>query len=434
MASQLPSGFVENPSVGPPLRPKPRKRQAEHLLQDCKRLCSVDIESPFTDLHDTIHRLLPFHLFHSEEGGEADLEETPDGQGKDLLWSRHEAWEDMCLQKAGDFAIRSQAIHGRLQMLDKLMGNIKRARPEEELMLERLASQDVHDRYVAQKAKSAHAFQIMAQMTNTPGSSSKQHACGTGDAGLHGFPTRQAAPIHIHNEGNPRFSGIGGQSGSSPSFSGAGTSSVSGRMLVPVQSGMDHGFQSSMVMKGLIPPQKMSARPALAPSGAVPRTSAPLPPLSDIGLHSAISRAVIPAQSSDIDARLPGASNPGGPNHGISGGMVHGVLPRTMVPSIPGEIRSMPRGYEAHSVDQSLLPGRALVGNDAERLHRKDEGMSQGYGVPSEVGNSLVPSVDSSVLQKQSVVDKGQVVNTSVMGSVPQWKTWHTMGSQDGLR
>eukprot|EP00983_Pelagomonas_calceolata_P018635 584417-Pelagomonas_calceolata.AAC.3 len=40
---------------------KARALQAEHITQDAKRLCTVDITTPFRNLQDALDRLLPFH-------------------------------------------------------------------------------------------------------------------------------------------------------------------------------------------------------------------------------------------------------------------------------------------------------------------------------------------------------------------------------------
>lgn len=100
-------------------------------------------------------------LLNNEEGCEADLEETPGGTGKNLVWSRHEAWTDMCLQKAADFAVKSEGLLSRVKALEDQMTKPDRVYPEEEFMLERFLSRNVHKTYMSEKASSAQALQPM---------------------------------------------------------------------------------------------------------------------------------------------------------------------------------------------------------------------------------------------------------------------------------
>lgn len=38
------------------------KRSLEFLADDAKRICSVNIQEPFTNLQDAVDRLFPFHV------------------------------------------------------------------------------------------------------------------------------------------------------------------------------------------------------------------------------------------------------------------------------------------------------------------------------------------------------------------------------------
>lgn len=91
-------------------------------------------------------------VFHTEDGCEADLEEAEGGAGGDLVWSRQEAWTDMCLQKAADFAVKSEVLHKQVESLEKKIRQQEKIRYEEEFMLERLVSQDTNNRYLSEKS------------------------------------------------------------------------------------------------------------------------------------------------------------------------------------------------------------------------------------------------------------------------------------------
>jgi hypothetical protein len=54
-STQLPTGKT-------PGEARAHKRQLELLNEDAKRLCTVDIHTPFRSLQDALDRLLPFHV------------------------------------------------------------------------------------------------------------------------------------------------------------------------------------------------------------------------------------------------------------------------------------------------------------------------------------------------------------------------------------
>ena len=45
-----------------------RKRQLEATQSDCKRLCVLDNNTPFTDGKDAFDRLIPWHVSHNACG------------------------------------------------------------------------------------------------------------------------------------------------------------------------------------------------------------------------------------------------------------------------------------------------------------------------------------------------------------------------------
>jgi hypothetical protein len=47
-----------------------------------------DTTTPFRSIEDAVNRLLPFHIMATEEGDDADVDETYDGEGWNLLCSR----------------------------------------------------------------------------------------------------------------------------------------------------------------------------------------------------------------------------------------------------------------------------------------------------------------------------------------------------------
>eukprot|EP00803_Ostreobium_quekettii_P004352 evm.model.scf_3310.1 EVM.evm.TU.scf_3310.1 scf_3310:13123-13989(-) len=90
-----------------------------------------------------------------EDGGEADLQETADGAGAELMCSRRESWEEMCLQKAIHFSSRVGDIRHKVEALDAQLHSHERQRLEEDLLLEMFLSQEVNQRYKQERARSA---------------------------------------------------------------------------------------------------------------------------------------------------------------------------------------------------------------------------------------------------------------------------------------
>eukprot|EP00803_Ostreobium_quekettii_P004742 evm.model.scf_38EXC.11 EVM.evm.TU.scf_38EXC.11 scf_38EXC:129878-132162(+) len=155
MASHVPTRLLlPGSGTGAGAEGRKRKRTGELLLEDCRRLCGLDVQSPFRDARDAVDRLLPFHVLSCEDGGEADLRETTDGSGANLMCSRRESWEDICLQKAIDFSTRANNLRQKIESLDARLQRHARPRPEEDLLLEMFLSQDVNRRYRQERASS----------------------------------------------------------------------------------------------------------------------------------------------------------------------------------------------------------------------------------------------------------------------------------------
>lgn len=130
------------------------KSQQDLLASDCRLLCAPDITSPFINLEDAVIRLLPFHMWASEEGDEADLAETADGTGANLMCSRDEAWRDMCLKKVMDFIKRGDIARQHIEAAERKYDPFGPHIPaEEKYLLERLLLEDAKNRLQAEKAK-----------------------------------------------------------------------------------------------------------------------------------------------------------------------------------------------------------------------------------------------------------------------------------------
>ena len=55
---------------------------------DCRATAIPDTTTPFRSIEDAVDRLLPYHIMATEEGDDADVDDTHDGEGGNLLCSR----------------------------------------------------------------------------------------------------------------------------------------------------------------------------------------------------------------------------------------------------------------------------------------------------------------------------------------------------------
>lgn len=118
-----------------------QQRQYELLGDDFRRIRECEVARPFSSLQDVAERLIPFHILAAYDGAEADFEETPDASGANLMCSRKEAWQDMCLNKAVEFTRKTEQIKKQVEIVEAayFQGT---ARTEEAYLLDLFLSQD----------------------------------------------------------------------------------------------------------------------------------------------------------------------------------------------------------------------------------------------------------------------------------------------------
>mmetsp|Transcript_38570 Transcript_38570/g.98639 ORF Transcript_38570/g.98639 Transcript_38570/m.98639 type:complete len:150 (+) Transcript_38570:431-880(+) len=102
---------------------------------DCAAVSNPNVATPFAGLEDAVSRLLPYHILGTEEGDDADVDETADGRGGGLLSSKREAWQSMCVRKSAEFHGRLKRMRERVEKLESAASAPDRRRPEEGYVL-----------------------------------------------------------------------------------------------------------------------------------------------------------------------------------------------------------------------------------------------------------------------------------------------------------
>jgi len=131
---------MTKPKPKPPPPPvltwtEPSQELWARFQADCEAVANPDVGTPFRGVADAVDRLLPYHVFATEEGDDADVDETADGRGGGLLCSKRDAWQSMCVRKSTEFHGRLKRLRERVEKLEAAVWQPDRRRPEEGFML-----------------------------------------------------------------------------------------------------------------------------------------------------------------------------------------------------------------------------------------------------------------------------------------------------------
>ncbi|EIE25561.1 hypothetical protein COCSUDRAFT_65305 [Coccomyxa subellipsoidea C-169] len=121
--------------------PVSTKRQQDYIHEDIFRLLNPDCNRAFSSFEDAVDRLLPFHMLGAEETERADFEEAETLSTGGLLLSRHEAWQELCLQKSMQYADELNSLGKKLQEIVEQRRLPGHPRPEEEIYLSKLSAE-----------------------------------------------------------------------------------------------------------------------------------------------------------------------------------------------------------------------------------------------------------------------------------------------------
>eukprot|EP00899_Mesostigma_viride_P027372 jgi/Mesvir1/781/Mv17380-RA.1 len=115
-----------------------RLAELSAVVEDCEAAARPDLTRPFASLRDAAERLLVFHVFAACDSSEVDVEETPDGAGRDLLASRGQLWVDMCVQKSLELQSQTMSLEQQFEAVCQKLASdgTDSLRREEECMLE----------------------------------------------------------------------------------------------------------------------------------------------------------------------------------------------------------------------------------------------------------------------------------------------------------
>ncbi|KAG2493786.1 hypothetical protein HYH03_008006 [Edaphochlamys debaryana] len=139
---------------------KAQKRALELLTEDCKRICTTNINKPFATLQDAVDHLLPFHVLSAMAGDDADLEEAEEveAEGGRLLCSRKELATELATRRAVELGTKVDELRGRIGRLEgRYRERGKRPLPEEELFIAQVVKEVAERALEAEKAKPPNA-------------------------------------------------------------------------------------------------------------------------------------------------------------------------------------------------------------------------------------------------------------------------------------
>ncbi|KAF6258070.1 hypothetical protein COO60DRAFT_1157784 [Scenedesmus sp. NREL 46B-D3] len=146
-----------------------QKKQGEFIQGDVRMLGGIDVEKPFQNVQDAVQRLLPFHLFGAVDAADADLDDTPDCGGADLMSNRHEAWQELCISKANDLRKRADNSAAQIAALEKQIEAeaLSGSRSLDRLAMVKLQQEDLKRKVAAEKA-------VLAPLMTPPAAAQQQ--------------------------------------------------------------------------------------------------------------------------------------------------------------------------------------------------------------------------------------------------------------------
>ncbi|CAL5219160.1 g942 [Coccomyxa viridis] len=134
-----PAPLILPSSVTIPVRAQPYvKRQQEYISEDVWRCCNPDIQTPFRNLQDALDRLLPYHVFHTEDGGEAEKDICKADDGTPI--SQQEAAKQQTVGKAAALLDKIQKLESQIAAEEAERAAPGKARAEEEYYLATLVA------------------------------------------------------------------------------------------------------------------------------------------------------------------------------------------------------------------------------------------------------------------------------------------------------
>eukprot|EP01023_Acetabularia_acetabulum_P023024 TRINITY_DN22614_c0_g1_i2.p3 TRINITY_DN22614_c0_g1~~TRINITY_DN22614_c0_g1_i2.p3 ORF type:complete len:164 (-),score=27.63 TRINITY_DN22614_c0_g1_i2:85-576(-) len=114
-----------------------QQRQQILIQQDMAYVSYPNVDQPFQNIQDVVTRLLPFHIFNSTEGDDADYEECEE-EGGVLLQSRREVWNRMVLDRVTDYCRKVEKVQNKIQQFEQQQQDLNEMSKNDEYLIERL--------------------------------------------------------------------------------------------------------------------------------------------------------------------------------------------------------------------------------------------------------------------------------------------------------
>eukprot|EP01024_Parvocaulis_polyphysoides_P066076 TRINITY_DN7734_c0_g2_i2.p1 TRINITY_DN7734_c0_g2~~TRINITY_DN7734_c0_g2_i2.p1 ORF type:complete len:132 (+),score=18.14 TRINITY_DN7734_c0_g2_i2:180-575(+) len=129
---------------------------------------SIQQNDCYVNIQDVVTRLLPFHIFNSTEGDEADFEECEE-EGGVVLTSRSEVWNRMVLDRVADYCRKIDKLQTQIQFQDNQLKDMSQISKNEEYLVERLLCENSKNQvaYLRQEtAQLQQQLKILEQQRN----------------------------------------------------------------------------------------------------------------------------------------------------------------------------------------------------------------------------------------------------------------------------
>lgn len=124
------------------------------------------------------HPTTPPQLFGAVDAADADLDDTPDCGGADLMSNRHEAWQELCISKADDLRKRADNSAAQIAALEKQIEAeaLSGSRSLDRLAMVKLQQEDLKRKVAAEKA-------VLAPLMTPPAAAQQQQQVAVAAAG-----------------------------------------------------------------------------------------------------------------------------------------------------------------------------------------------------------------------------------------------------------
>lgn len=132
-------------------------------------------------------------LFNSVDASELDLDDTPDHAGANLMSTRHEAWQELCIAKANELRKKADRSAATIAAIEQQMDSevLSGNRPLDRLAMVKLQQEDLRRKIAVEKAE----LQKLVVVTQAAAPPAQPTAGAAAPAGMAGKAPVAAAAV-----------------------------------------------------------------------------------------------------------------------------------------------------------------------------------------------------------------------------------------------